>query len=506
MLSDEYRSIFIVVLGYSAASITGFLRQVVIAQQLGVGRDADILLIAFALPEFIFIALPIVLNPAFIPLFTENRFHLGEKAAWKLARSTSIGLSLLMIVLSVVTTFAAPSLLNWLAPGFSASENEIAVRSLRLMLPSLTFMALANLSSAVMQVYRQFAPAAWMTAFYNLVFTAALLTLPHTSLITRASWGVTLGAVIALTAQIPILRHYYRRSSNQLISSQPNNTKPAYGFSQVLFQALPLFAGYSVHHLILLVDRAMATTLAPGSVSSLNYASHLALVIGQVSGLAVSTVIFPKLTEQIAVKDFKGARSRLAQALQLVWLIALPASVSLVILREPIIRTLFEGRAFGPTATQMVSAPLIWYSLAVLADALCQPFWRLIYAQKKTWTVFVVNGLQTGIRFLANLILIKQMGYTGLALSALIGLTVQVFLLGWLSYRRLGKYWSADWLKSIRETAFSTLAAAIVLSLLVFFLPFEPFWLASISGLVGVGTFFIMLQYQKILRRQKRGN
>ena len=65
-------------------------------------------------------------------------------------------------------------------------------------------------------------------------------------------------------------------------------------------------------------------------------------------------------------------------------------------------RVLFEHGAFDQDDTTMVSAVIVWYAIAVLADALCQPLWRVIYAQRRVWTVLAVNGLQTGVRLFSN--------------------------------------------------------------------------------------------------------
>jgi putative peptidoglycan lipid II flippase len=494
---DDYRSTSILILGYLAATITGFLRQAVIAYSLGVGREADIYLIAFALPELVFIALPIILYPAFIPLFSESRYKFGELAAWRLVRQTSIGLVFLLFVITVVAGWGAPLFLKWLSPGFSSIESELAVLAMRLMLPSMSLMGLAILSSAVLQVYRQFALQALMTTVYNIVFAIALATLPLASLLDRASWAVTLGAGAALIFQAPMLLSYYFRFKSTNIHSSSFTEENSMCASQVARLAGPLAAGYLVHHLILLVDRSMATMAEPGSVAALNFASHLALVVGQVSGMAVSTVLFPRLAEQIGQGDVDRARSSLADALSLVWAIALPASLGLIILRAPVISVLFERGAFDQVATSSVSAPLVWYCLAVLADALCQPLWRVIYAQKRSWTVLGVNGFQTAIRLIGNVLLINIMGYTGLALSAALGLASQVLILGWLVYRRLGAFWNSDWQRSIRQIVYASVAAACTAILLKNYWNIQPIFQILSVGIVS-GCIYLMMV--KLLR------
>jgi putative peptidoglycan lipid II flippase len=221
-----------------------------------------------------------------------------------------------------------------------------------------------------------------------------------------------------------------------------------------------------VHHVILLVDRAMATTLSEGSVAILNYAYRLALAVGQVSGLAVSTALFPRMAEQAADGDRDGLRSSLAAALRFVWMIGLPACCGLILLRVPLVQVIYERGAFDRIAAARVSGVLVWYALAVLADALCQPLWRVLYAWRQTRTVLAVNSLQTGIRVLCNIAMIQYLGYNGLALSAALGLTVQLIVLGLLVRHDLRYFLTGEWWRSAAKVVVATTLAAVVAGLL----------------------------------------
>ena len=433
MQRDDYRATLIVMFGLAAASLTGFVRQAAVAYQLGAGRAADVYLVAFAVPEFVFIALPIVLSPAFIPLFADCRLRAGETCAWRFGLRVAGALLAVLLLFTAVAGLGAPLYLGWLAPGFSPHERGQAVQATRLMLPAISLMGLATLAGAALQVYRRFARPVLATAVYNLTFVATLLAASLAAPLDRAAWGVTLGAAAALVFQLPLLwRHRPPPQTLEVFRDFQSLV------GQVARLAGPLAAGYAVHHVILFVDRAMATSLGAGSAAALNYAYHLALVVGQLSGLAVSTALFPRLAEQVASDDTAGARASLSGALRFVWAVGLPATCGLILLRTPIVRLLFEHGAFDQAATAAVSSPLIWYGLAVLADALCQPLWRVVYAQRSAWTVLAVNGLQTGLRLLGNLALTPTLGYNGLALSAALGLSVQAVVLWWLVRRRLG--------------------------------------------------------------------
>lgn len=464
MQREDYRATLIVMAGLAAATLTGFVRQAAIAHQLGAGRVADVYLVAFAVPEFMFVALSIILPSAFIPLFAGCRQRQGEATAWHFALHVAGALLAALLAFTLLAAVGAPLYLRWLAPGFDPAERGQAAQAARLMLPAICLMGLSTLAGAVLQIYRRFARPALATAVYNLTFIGTLLILPLATPLDRAAWGVTLGAAAALLFQLPFL--WKRRPS---VSASPGGGSAGEAIPpvqerpqvrQVARLLGPLAVGYAIHHLILFIDRAMATLLGAGSAAALNYAYHLALAVGQLSGLAVSTALFPRLAEQVASGDAPGARASLAGALSFTWMVGLPATLGLILLRIPLVHVLLERGAFDASATIAVSGVLPWYALAVLADALCQPLWRVIYAQRSAWTVLAVNSVQTGLRLAGNLVLISAFGYNGLALSATIGLAIQALILGGLVRHRLGSYLTNDWWRGALCALLALMAAA----------------------------------------------
>ena len=493
MQQEDYRATLLIMVGLAVASLTGLARQATLAYELGAGRATDIYLVAFALPEFAFIAMPIVLVPAFLPLFARRRIEQGEASAWRFGRWTALLLFLALTGLCVLAALSAPLYLGALAPGFGGIERHQALQMLRLMLPAVVLQGLVALAGSALQVYRRFARPALATAVYNLVFCAGLLWLPLKSATSRAAWGVLLGAVAALLFQISLLwRH--RPSSLAPANQSGGQGSMARDTSQLARLAGSLAVGYTVHHLVLLVDRAMATSLGAGRAASLNYAYHLALVVGQASGLAVSTALFPRLAEQTALRNTSSVRAGLADALRVVLLIGLPATCALVLLRNPIIELLLQRGAFDSTAVDAVSQPLIWYSLAVLADALCQPLWRTVYAGHRSWTVLAINGAQTAVRLLGNLALVPKLGYSGLALSAAVGLTVQAIVLGWWTRRQIGTFLAPSWWSDGGRIALATAAAAGAVALTSHRLQSTPpILVLSAAGISGGLAYLVVL-------------
>jgi putative peptidoglycan lipid II flippase len=425
MQRNDIRSTIIVMISLAFATLTGFMRQIVVAYTLGAGRIADIFLIAFAVPEFVFVALPIILTPVIIPLFSQIRQKHGEGVAWLWGGKLSGWLLLLLLGTTILAGLSAPIFIPWLSPGFNAGERAQTIQVFYRMLPGLLLMGISAMVGSLLQVYRKFARPVLTTAVYNLVFMAALIFLPLGDPLMRAGWGVTLGAAAAMIFQIPLL---WRIRPKKILTANGSVID-----QETMGKALRLTgwmaAGYGANQMIQFFDRALATSLGAGSAAVLNYGYHLALSVEQLSGLAVSTVMFPGLSEKVEAQELDEARRSINHAMGWVWGLALPASLGFVLLRTPIVQVLLEHGAFQSEATQAVSTVMAIYAFAVLADALCQPLWRAIYAQQNGKVVLGVNSIQTMVRVTADLLLIHQFGYNGLAFSALIGLSLQVILL-----------------------------------------------------------------------------
>ena len=140
MHREDYGATLVLMLGFVAATITGFLREATLAHQLGAGRATDIYLVAFAIPEFMFLALPIVVTPVLIPLFSELRLRVGDRSAWRFGLQVAAGLLTLLLVLTTIAVVTAPQYLHWLAPGFDPLERLQASHALWVMSPAICLM------------------------------------------------------------------------------------------------------------------------------------------------------------------------------------------------------------------------------------------------------------------------------------------------------------------------------------------------------------------------------
>ena len=103
------------------------------------------------------------------------------------------------------------------------------------------------------------------------------------------------------------------------------------GVGRVFSLMLPALFGVSVAQINLLINTVLASFLVTGSVSWLYYSDRLMEFPVGVFGIALATVILPKLSKQVAENAVEEYRQTIDWALRLALLVVCPAAVALVV-------------------------------------------------------------------------------------------------------------------------------------------------------------------------------
>ena len=144
--------------------------------------------------------------------------------------------------------------------------------------------------------------------------------------------------------QIPDLRRTGFRFRWGIDSSHP-------GFKQMGRLILPVVIGSGAAQINVLVDRIMASGLVEGSISALNYANRLSFLVYGIIAIAVANAVYPEMAEAVTSKRNDKLVHNLVTSHNSLLLIILPITVGMIILREPLVRIVFERGAFDATAT-----------------------------------------------------------------------------------------------------------------------------------------------------------
>lgn len=412
----------------------GLVREMIIGARFGASAELDAYLAAFRLPDLLFtLVAGGALASAFIPTFGERLAHGRTDAAWDLAAKVA---TLLLVSLSLLALAAAllarPLVAHVIAPGFGAEQQLLTVRLLRWMLVSTVVFGLSGLVMGILQSFQHFLLPALAPVVYNLAIILAAWWLAPVWGVQGLVVGVVVGAASHLLVQVPGLRRVGARGRPALSLADP-------GVREVLRLMGPRVLGLAVVQLNFLVNVLLASHLAPGSISALNYAWLLMLLPQGVLAQSVATAAFPTFARQAALGERTAMRATLKGILALLLAVTVPAALLLFALREPLVILLFRRGAFDATAVALTAYALAFFAPGLVGHAVVEIAARAFYALKDTLTPVLVGVAVMTLNIVLSLLLIRPLAHGGLALAnSLATLIEMVVLLALLRKRLVG--------------------------------------------------------------------
>jgi putative peptidoglycan lipid II flippase len=159
---------------------------------------------------------------------------------------------------------------------------------------------------------------------------------------------------------------------------------------------IPRLLGVAIVQLNFVINVIIASGLPEGSISAINYAWQVMTMPQVVIAQAIAIAALPTFSAQIARGDPQGMRGSLAATLRGVVFLSLPASLGLILLREPLITILFKRGSFDAQSVNLVSWALLWYAAGLIGHNVVEILSRAFYAFHDTKTpVFVGTAAMT---------------------------------------------------------------------------------------------------------------
>ena len=242
-----------------------------------------------------------------------------------------------------------------------------------------------------------------------------------------------------------------------------------------------------------LVDRYLASEFHPGSISHLNYAFKIVTVIAALVSIGLSTVIFPRMAQDVAQSNLTALRSTLSHGLRLMWILTAPIISIGFSLALPIVILLFKRGAFNDADVQVVTGLLRIYVFGVFGMALGNVTSKGFYVLKDTRTLALVGIFEAVSYVVYTVLMTKYLGLQGIAIGCVIYCTVavvwQVVVLNFKTGGHSGRVVVVSYLK----TAFAALLAGIV----SYFIS-----LSSLDNIpkIALGSFLGMVSYMIVLK------
>jgi putative peptidoglycan lipid II flippase len=396
---------------------------------------------------------------SFVPVFTEVLHKDGRDRARALAGTafTLLGAGLCALALVIMIGLG---IAHWLRPSPTLHLTII-------MMPYMVLICLAGFAGGMLNSLNRFGVPAAAPILLNVVLILVLVVggiaagLDRHTLVYAVAIGVLVAGVLQFGAQLVEMRRADCWPKLNLLWRDPD-------LRRILALMGPMVVGLSAMQLNVLADNLIALFFVPGGrgPAVLGYAHMLYHLPQGVFGIALATAIFPLLSAKAAQQDHVGLARTFESGIRVSVFIALPASLGLILLADPIVALVYQHRGgqFGPEATDHVSRTLIFYCLGLWAFSVQPTLARAFYALQDARTPVRVGVTTVALNLILSFVLVFPLAEGGIALATAIASAIQVVWLAAAFKRRLAE---VHWPAVVAGLAKTAVAVAVMSAFLI---------------------------------------
>ncbi|OZV13371.1 murein biosynthesis integral membrane protein MurJ [Tissierella sp. P1] len=387
-----------------------FIKDILTASKIGVNYKMDSYLLALSTIMLITKIVGDGLIVAIIPVLQEIQEKHGEKRRIEYTNNLVNVTVILSFILIIMGYLLAPKIIMIFGPGFKGVELEKTIFLYRVGLPIIMVSWIRSIGGGFLQADHAFRAGAKGGVSNVLVYIIYLIFFAEKFNLT----GLMIAGIIAVISQIYILlrtmeKHGYKYAWKL-------DLKDKYLLKVVKF-LLPILIGVGVNELNNSIDNAIASTLPIGSIAELSYANEIVNLFLGLFITAIVTVIFPVLSESHSKKDIENLKAGINHGIVVLLKIAIPVSIILMTMAEPIVKIVFERGAFNAEASFFTAAALGYYAMGLTSMALIPLITRAYYSIHDMKTPVVISILALVVNIIIDLTLAPIMGASGIALG-----------------------------------------------------------------------------------------
>jgi putative peptidoglycan lipid II flippase len=415
----------------AVSRVAGVIREIVAARFFGASPALGAFLIAFNVPNLVrSLVADSAISAAFVPVFAHLREEGKEPEAWRVASIVLWLAAVVLGALSALFILVAPLIMPLFVLGQSNIDPNLVVGLSRWMFPIIAILGMTGVVTGILNSYEIFGLPAMAPIAWNAVIIAALVIEPHSAYAYAIS--VLVATIVQFLIPLPLLRG---REQGLVFSLAWRNPY----VKRVLRLMLPVTLGLGLINFNLTLDLSIATLVPGGHADAyLNYAFRMFMLPQGLFSVAVSSVLFPRISRLAARGDMEGFARTFAAGTRTIVFLLLPAAAISIALAAPITRVLFQHAKFSSSDTSHVAAVLIAFSLGLTANGMALLLTRAFFALQLPHIPTRVAFGNLFLNAILDLALYKPLGAAGIALSTAVVTSVNAAVLMVLLRKRVG--------------------------------------------------------------------
>ncbi|MBB6454544.1 putative peptidoglycan lipid II flippase [Salirhabdus euzebyi] len=480
-----FKSVFTLTSILIIGKLLGFVREITIASNFGISPETDAYNLAMTINIVIMAIAGTALSTGMVPVLSDIKSTRSLELQNKYLSNISNIIILTTGIFALLIIIIAPYIVEILGSGFTNEQKVLAVELTRIGTPIIVFVLTSTAFSAFLNSREVFGIPAIAGVLNNIIFIVLLFFLKINGVT-----GLMKVASFAYFCQVLFIIFYLPKQNykhKMIVDFKDKN------MIKTISIMIPIIMGAAVQQINVLIDKMIATSLTPGSISALNYANILNLTILTVFIMAISTIIFPRLANAASWKDYSSMVSTTEKAIRLVILITIPSTIFIVLLADDIVRVIFERGVFDSKDTSMTSTALKFYSIGLIGFGIREVLHKVFYSLKNTRTVMINGIIAVIINILLNFALAPLMGHAGLALATSIsGIITTILLIRSLRKTKVQLKFSKVLYFLILILVISLIMGVIIITIGHLINGWHPLIILVIQILIGSGVYVLL--------------
>lgn len=424
---------------YFGSYVVGLVRERLLANTFGAGRELDAYNAAFQLPELLFdVLVEAGLAAAFIPIFARLRATPeGIAAADRFARTVLTLAVAIMGVGSVLLLVLAEPTTQLIAPGFSGAQRELYLDLFRIMLATQVFFAASLTLGQVLLAQQRYFWFAVAPILYSGGVILGTVTLSGTLGIYGPAIGAVLGSAIHLGSRFIGLRGSGFRV-------RPELDLRTGAMREFVRLTLPRLVSQPVEPITFAFFTSVGSRLAAGSLTVFNMARNFQSAPVSFVGAAFAVAAFPPLSDAYAERDRAAFMRILRHNLVSITGLTIAAAVVMVVMGQLAITILLGGGAFGPDDVAATASVLSAFALSVPFESVSHLLSRAIFATRHTLFQALASIAGLAITIAATIAFVPTLDLLALPIGFAVGQAAKTAVLAVVLAARLRAWPATD--------------------------------------------------------------
>ena len=431
----------------AASRVAGLVREIFAASYFGISGAMSAFTIAFQVPNLVrSLFADAAIQAAFVPVFTEKLEHGDRRAAFRLATNLLFVVTLILGALTALFILIAPVLMPLFIPASDEAVADLTVSLSRVLFPILVLLGATGMVVGILNSYDRFGALAISPFFWNVSIIVVLVGLapafPEGDEIYAYAVGVLIGTVVQLAIPLYDLRNTpygIRRALRAPFSGRVRAAFRDLDVRRVLLFMLPVTISLGLINFNLLINSTAGFLVSEQAPAAIDKAFRIYMLPQGVFSVAVATVLFPTLARFAARGDLNRLRATTASGMRLILLLLIPATASILVLSEPMIRLVYERGDFDAQATELVATALFWFAFSLPFNGIFLLLTRTFFSLQRPWVPTVVSAINLAITAVAAFALYGPFGVGGIVAGTAIATAATVAAQALVLRRALGR-------------------------------------------------------------------